>query len=72
MINVVKQVLLLTIIFAVVGVVAVAFSRSTQYVATGADVPPDMVCIVDTFPDMYMCSYDKQPSWLKTKENYHD
>ena len=45
MINVVKSLLLLTIIFAVVGSVAVAFARSTQYVTAGSDVPPDMVCI---------------------------
>ena len=72
MINVVKSLLLLTIIFAVVGSVAVAFARSTQYVTAGSDVPPDMVCIKDTYPNAYICSYNKPPFWLNTKENYHD
>jgi len=72
MFNLIKSVLLLTIIFASVAAIGVAYARSTQYITTGADVPHDMICVRDTFPDAYFCSYDHSPSWLKTKENYHD
>lgn len=70
--NIVKQVLLIAAIFTVVGVIGVTWARATSYIATGADVPDDMICVRDTFPDAYFCSYDHSPSWLKTKENYHD
>lgn len=70
--DLIKSVLLLTIIFASVATIGVAYARSTQYVTTGANVPHDMICVRDTFPDAYYCSYDAAPSYLKSKENYHD
>ena len=55
---------------AIVFVLAMIWARHTSYITTGADVPADMPCVRDTFPDAYICSYDTNRKWLKAKENF--
>ena len=55
---------------AIVFVLAIIWARHTSYITTGADVPVDMPCVRDTFPDANHRTYDHKPRWLKAKKNF--
>ena len=36
---------------------------NTQVAVYSQDIPPNMICIKDTFPDGYLCSPDQDVPW---------
>ena len=44
------------------------WAHNTQVAIYSQDIPPNMICVKDTFPNAYLCITDQDVPWFLSKE----
>ena len=69
LINARSNILVFFLFFFVSFAAILAWANHTQVAIYSQDIPPNLVCIKDTYPDAYLCIVDDQevPWYLSTE-----
>ena len=46
----------------------IVWANQTQVAVYSQDIPPNLVCIKDTYPDAYLCSPDATVPWYLSSQ----
>jgi len=62
-----------TILKLAIGLIAIYFTAclwaySTQVAIYSQDIPRNMVCVKDTYPNAYICIHDQDVPWYLSEE----
>lgn len=63
-----RDIFVFFLFFFVFSVGFFAWANQTQVAIYSQDIPPNLVCIKDTYPDAYLCSPDATVPWYLSSE----
>ena len=63
-----KDIFVFFLFFFVTFVAVLAWANHTQVAIYSQDIPPNLICIKDTYPDAYLCSPDATVPWYLSSE----